>query len=78
MSEEKSHKAFSVFCRKTLRKTILVQSNKGNFAIITKRLDSETLRVEELRSYFKAESMENLVCLYLTRFTKSNVLKFNQ
>lgn len=61
--------AYASFNRKTLRKTILCQRPEdGEFMILTKILDPDTLTVTKQRCYFMAASMERVVGLYLTHF----------
>lgn len=61
--------AYASFNRETLRKTILCQRlEDGEFMILTKILDPETLVVTKQRCFFLAASMERVVGLYLANF----------
>ena len=69
MSDNKKHQAFGTFNRATLRKTILCQHpDTGEFMILTKILNPDTLEVTRHRCYFLAASMERVVGLYLAHF----------
>jgi len=69
MSDTKKYQAFGTFNRKTLRKTILCQHpESGEFMILTKILNPDTLEVTNQRCYFLAASMERVIGLYLAHF----------
>ena len=65
MSDEIAIKSMQIFCRKTLRRTILIKSNHGKYCIRTIALDRDSLEIKTQNSIFLPESMNNVVWLYL-------------
>lgn len=69
MTVDNKLKAYCSFNRETLRKTILCQHPvSGEFMILTKILNPDTLAVTCQRCYFLAASMKRVVGLYLAHF----------
>lgn len=54
------------FCRETLTKTMLFKGEAGVFAVVSKILDPDTLKIETARSFHREESLRRLIGLYLS------------
>lgn len=70
--KEKFKSGRGTFCRETLTKTILFKGELGCFAIVSKVLDKDTLKVQTVRAFFREESMRRVVGLYLIHFADQN------
>ena len=78
MSEEVTEKVLRVFCRKTLRRTILLRSSHGKYCVRTKALDRDSLKVHTQENIFLPESMNNLVWMYLSMESNDRAIKPNE